>query len=321
MGWRGGVRSLAAAERAAAKESLRERKIALKQQMIANAADAVGKWERYIENITSIHTNAVSSINWQEVAATTPPAPPVRQTKHHDAAKAALDAFKPHLFDFFYGGSEKRKQRLEAAIEKARTTDAAEFKSAEEKYTSDVLEWEKDTALATSILRGEPSGLNEIVNEYRSTLDKDLMGRSIEFSISDNFVHAKPIVHTIEIVPNFRLKQSASGKLSQTKMPTGQFYELYQDYVASVAIKVANDLFHILPLEEIYVTCLSQLLNTKNGHLEITPILSVQFVRDTIQNLNLSNIDASDALSNFNHIMTFKRTTGFSPITPIKPLE
>ncbi|HAD25243.1 MAG TPA: hypothetical protein DCF61_05865, partial [Alphaproteobacteria bacterium] len=105
---------------------------------------------------------------------------------------------------------------------------------------------------------------------------------------------------------------------SETKMPAGQFNELYQDYVCSVALKIGGDLFQILPLEEVYVTCQTHMLNTKTGYKELTPILSVQFVRPTFLSLNLSQIDPSDSLGNFNHVINFKKTKGFAAITPLK---
>lgn len=100
-------------------------------------------------------------------------------------------------------------------------------------------------------------------------------------------------------------------------MPVGQFNELYQDYVASVALKVAGDMFQILPLQEVYVTCEAEMLNSMTGHKESTPILSVQFVRRTFERLNLKSIDPSDSMSNFNHVMSFSKTKGFSAIRPL----
>lgn len=104
-------------------------------------------------------------------------------------------------------------------------------------------------------------------------------------------------------------------------MPIGDFNELYQDYVASVALKVAGDIFHILPVEEVFVTCVTSMLNTKTGHKEMTPILSVQAVKETFKRLNLEHLDPSDSLANFNHAMNFKRTKGFQFGEPLKSMK
>lgn len=100
-------------------------------------------------------------------------------------------------------------------------------------------------------------------------------------------------------------------------MPVGEFNELYQDYVASVALRVAGDLLNVLPLKEVYVTCVAQMLDSQTGHQELTPILSVQFVRETFLRLNLKHIDPSDSIQNFRHEMKFSRTKGFAPVAQL----
>ena len=104
-------------------------------------------------------------------------------------------------------------------------------------------------------------------------------------------------------------------------MPKGQFNEIYQDYVASCALRVAGDMFSILPIEEIYVTCLTDMLNPQTGHMEETPILSVQFVRDTFGRLNLDQLDPSEAMRNFHHEMKFTKGKGFAPVPALDPAE
>lgn len=104
-------------------------------------------------------------------------------------------------------------------------------------------------------------------------------------------------------------------------MPVGERQELYQDYVCSVALKVAGDLFSVLSRDEIFVTCAASMLDSATGHMADTPILSVQFVRPTFNSLKLSAIDPSDSMLNFNHQMEFKRTKGFQRIEPLRPLD
>ena len=62
------------------------------------------------------------------------------------------------------------------------------------------------------------------------------------------------------------------------------------------------------------------MLDKSTGHLSNMPILSVQIVRETFKTLRLSAIDPSDSMKNFNHRMSFKRTSGFTPIEPLKPI-
>lgn len=322
MGWKGNLRSINSGLKQIAREAEKQQKIALKSQIIQEAASSVDSWQNNIRELTSIHTDLAEAMDWSSIAKQPKPSEPSFQNTHSIQAQEKLNRFKPGFFDFLSGGSEKRRQKLIEKLSKAESQDQIDYENELTAYRQSLEEWERETDLAKRLLTGESSSIQEVISEFQSLSKIELIGSNIEFLIGDNFVHAKPEVHTDEIVPTFRLKQLASGKLSETKMPIGQFNELYQDYVASVALKLAGDLFHILPLEEIYVTCQTDLLNSKTGHKELTPILSVQFVRETFRNLNLSRIDPSDSLANFNHVMSFKKTRGFTEITPLKaPVE
>ncbi len=318
MGWKGTVRSIAATARRMEKDAERRHKLAVKEQITTDASTDVLNWENYIDDLLTVHTDLTDHVDWDILLNKTEPTKPKLGTDCQDNAKANLAHFKPRFFDFLRGGTDKLRKHLDDAFEQAHDEDNAEYNRALEKYDTDFTEWESDRDLAKRLSIGEAAAIHEVITELQSLSKTDLIGSSVTFSIDDNYVHAKPQVHTDEIVPSYRRKQLASGKLSETKMPVAQFNELYQDYVASVALKVAGDLFQLLPLDEVYVTCESEMLNSATGHKEPTPILSVQFVRETFGQLNLVNIDPSDSMANFNHVMNFKRAKGFAPITPFE---
>ena len=320
MGWRGTMRSIAAAARAAERDAQRQHKAAVKAQISADSADAVDAWHDYIDNLISVHVNLADGINWKAIASQEKPQQPNFLATHEQKAKTALENFKPGFMDFLSGGSKKRKEKLIETLAYAPAKDQEAYKQEQYDYQSKLAEWEEETVLARKLIVAEKEALLKVINEFQSFEQEALIGSAVSFEVSDGFVHAMPEVHSDEIVPNYRRKQLASGKLSESKMPTGQFNELYQDYVCSVALKVAGDLFQILPLDEVYVTCKSLMLNSKTGHQELTPILSVQFVRPTFEKLNLRNLDPSDSMENFNHAMSFKKTKGLSQITPISPV-
>jgi hypothetical protein len=163
----------------------------------------------------------------------------------------------------------------------------------------------------------DPTAFKEVVEEAVGAFKENLFGKSIEFQFGDTFLHVIPTAFPVTVVPKYRRKQLTSGRLSETEMPAAQYFKIYQDYVAGMALGVANSMLRLLPVAEVYVTCKAEMLNTKTGHLEVFPILSGKFVRATMAGLNLTAIDASDALANFNHAILFKRTSGFSPITPL----
>jgi len=320
MGWRGTVRAISAASRAAERDAWRRQKAAQNAQMVADSEDAVDDWARYIDKLVSVHTDLAHAIDWQAMAVRRQPKEPHLANSHQRSAEVALATFKSRFFDVFRGGTVKRRAALEAGLANALVRDQTDHKNALMAYRDALQDWDNDKALAPRLIAGEAGAIKEVIEEMQSLSDQDLIGSAVSFLINDGFLHAKPEVHSDEIVPNFRRQQLASGKLSETKMPVGQFNELYQDYVSSVALKIAGDLFNIVPLDEIYVTCLTQMLNPQTGHQEMTPILSVQFVRQTFKSLNLASLDPSDSMANFNHVMSFKKTKGFAQVEPLKPI-
>ena len=104
-------------------------------------------------------------------------------------------------------------------------------------------------------------------------------------------------------------------------MPKSRFYELYQDYVCGCVLRVARELFALLPIEMVIVTAVGNLLNTQTGHLEEQPILSVAIPRKTLVELNFGALDPSDSMNKFVHQMDFKKTKGFSAVESIKPSD
>ena len=75
-----------------------------------------------------------------------------------------------------------------------------------------------------------------------------------------------------------------------------------------------GEVFAYLPIDYARINAVAQIVNTKTGHLEEQPILSVIFPPQTIDSLNLETIDPSDSMQNFVHNMNFNKTKGFSVV-------
>lgn len=308
------MRSMAAIARQMEREAEKKRKQDYKEAVAANAAQDVDDWKSYIAELVSIHTRLTEPMDWQSILEKPEPSKPVRSSAKERKAREALEGFRPRLRDKVLGRTARRKSELEHKLSVAPDLDDRKFEEEQHRYEEALAEWKEDRALAERLAAGEGAAIRQVIEEMQPLVKEDRIGSAINFEIADNYLHAKPMVHGDEIVPDFRRKQLASGKLSQTKMPKGEFNELYQDYVASVALKVAGDLFHVLPLDTVYVTCEAEMLNTATGHLEPAPILSVQFVRPTMDKLNLASVDPSDSMTNFNHRMSWSKTKGFQAV-------
>ena len=101
------------------------------------------------------------------------------------------------------------------------------------------------------------------------------------------------------------------------KMPIGKGNELYQDYVAGAAFRIARETFALLPIKIVLVTAIRNGLDTRTGRVADSPILSALFDRDTMDRLDFVQVDPSDALENFRHRMRFTKGKGMLPIEPL----
>jgi uncharacterized protein (UPF0548 family) len=312
---------MAAAARRAEREGERRQRQFAKEQISSAASHAVSTWQDHMREVVTLHVRATETIDWEKVLREPEPPEPLKSGALESEAQARFAAFQPRFWHFLGGGVEKRRARLEENVAIARAEDDRIHQVAIADHLIRHAEWTADRELAKRLLDGEIEAQREVLAESQSLSEEGLIGTRLSFLIAEDFLHAIVQVHGDEVVPKVRRKQLQSGRLSESKMPVGEANELYQDYVCSVALRVANDLLGLLPRNEIYVTCIADMLDRSTGHMSPMPILSVRFVRDTFERLSLSLIDPSDSMRNFVHEMNFKRASGFSFITPLKALE
>lgn len=124
-------------------------------------------------------------------------------------------------------------------------------------------------------------------------------------------------VKSDQIVPTFSMSLTRTGKLSKKELTKTAYYELMQDYVCSCAIRIARDMFALLPLHTVVIHAVDHIIDSQTGHHEDSTILSIVLERDVLNSLNFSNIDPSEAMNNFRYNMKFLKTSGFKPVERI----
>ncbi|MBA8837147.1 hypothetical protein [Ochrobactrum sp. RH2CCR150] len=316
MGWRSVVRSIERAAKQAKREDVRRKKQAHKNQMFALSAEAVSDLEDYFTKLVSFHKTCALTVNWADHQL--PQAPKLSSEYEQKVFKAAkeIENFRPGAFDFFFGGTQRRLNRLNNAHIHA----LSEYERAQQTFNQEHEDWSKLASFIGDVFNGKVAALKQKLFDAQEIFKNASIGTQIQFEIKDSFVHAVPTLHGLEHLPKIRRKQLASGRLSETRMPESQFNELYQDYVCSAAFRIALDVFNTVPIASVLITCEIPLLNKQTGYVENTPILSVHVFRTTLERMNMDRIDPSDALSNFNHVMKFKKSRGFERIEPLQIL-
>jgi hypothetical protein len=94
---------------------------------------------------------------------------------------------------------------------------------------------------------------------------------------------------------------SSSGKVAVKQMPRPRFIEIYQDYVCGCVLRVARELFALLPIDAILITALAESLDTTTGHVLERPFLSVAIARETLNTLDFDKLDPSDSIISLPH--------------------
>jgi hypothetical protein len=107
--------------------------------------------------------------------------------------------------------------------------------------------------------------------------------------------------------------------VSKKNMAAGKYWALYQDHVCSAGLRVARELFALLPIKVVFVHTYADAVDTATGHAAHVPIVSVAFEREKFGRLNFEALDASDAVGGFGGVMKFKKTSGFGKVEVLVP--
>lgn len=284
------------------------------------AAFDVDVFENLIERLTTMHHDAAPVIDWRQIADATSPTEPKHRDVNEIAAQDAWANYKPSMMDKVLGRAERRKDELLEAVSQAQDEDRTVFEQATRQYEDALVEWELDRQFARRVLDGDADAWLEVVQDLSPFEEIAQVGSQVSVAVGSGGVVAATIqVRGDSTVPSEKKALLQSGKLSTKKMPKGEFNELYQDSVCSAALRVANDLFSLLPADMAIVTAVDKMLNTGSGHMEEQPVLSVAVPRQTLNQINLPRVDPSDSMGNFVHRMDFKRTKGFGPVDRLTP--
>lgn len=96
---------------------------------------------------------------------------------------------------------------------------------------------------------------------------------------------------------------SAKRELSST-----EYNNLLQDFICGVCIRVARDMFALLPVTHTIV----------HAVLSSNTVISVDFDRVNLSKVKFGYIDPSDTLSLFKHHMNYNEGFVFSPVTNLE---
>lgn len=190
---------------------------------------------------------------------------------------------------------------------------------------ADAIDWNrvetiprKLSGLQTRVLEGDIDAYYEVIQVMEPFDELVDFGSEFELGTEDpKLMVAEFNIKEEEVIPDTMVTLTEAGNVSEKKMTKTAYYEMLQDYVCSVTIRIARDMFALLPVDKVIVHAVDNALNTATGNQEEVTYVSVIFDRATFEKINLDAIDPSDSLSNFEYNMKFGKTTGFKPVVKL----
>lgn len=285
----------------------RQQKEMAKQEELELARFEVDLYENKIDLIRSIHKECDDAFVWPEIRNYRHPHHENKIGPFESEAQQKLDAFKPSMMQKLFKTADREEQQLQEAVARAREEDRKEFEALK-----------RTVRLANRILQQDIDAYFAVIEELSPLEDLSEFGSGFEFFIENpKLLEVEFQVNSKDVVPTQVKSLTKTGKLSVKDMSKTMYYDIQQDYVCSCAIRIARDMFAILPFETVIVHAMDEILDTSTGRTEIVPILSVKFDKVMLNSLNFDAIDCSDAMVNFAHHMKFKKTQGFVSVRKI----
>ncbi len=322
MGWRGTLRSFeAAAHRAQRNAQRRARQQRLHQHAVAaaqahaHARAAVEQFNARVTRLVSLHRSGSTVIAWEQRASATPPQAPQRSHAREAAARAGLEAYAPWRLSEILGLAARRRGQLEQALAAAQREDEVEYVEAAQKFAAAAQDYRVQKELAERLLRGDCKAMIETFNALHPfAAIADLAASFKVVSLPGRQMTAEVKALGEAVVPNQAVSMLKNGLASSKALTRTSHNGVYRDYVCGLVLRVARELFAMLPVEVVIVTVVEALLNAQTGNLENQPIVSACIPRQTFARLNLAAVDQFECLKNFNHTVDFRPATGFRPV-------
>lgn len=262
----------------------------------------VEEYENHIDAIRQVHVECEEPVDWKRIRTSKEPYAKGEAGPMEQKAQKALDDYNPGFLGLF--GNKEEKKALEEALEAAKLQDKETYEL-----------WEANRAYADKVLDGDIDAYYDVITDNNPFEDLQEFGSGFEFGTDDpSCMEIEFQVKSEDVVPQKSKSLTKTGKVSEKALTKTALYDITQDYVCSCSIRLAREIFALLPVVTVIVHAEDGVLNTATGRTKTETILSVRFEREGFEDVNFDKIDASDFVKSFEHHMSFKKTAGFEPV-------
>ena len=157
--------------------------------------------------------------------------------------------------------------------------------------------WSYYHSMARQVLAGDIDAYLQLIYEVNPLEDLMEFGSGYTFGTDD------PARMEVEFDVNTDALTSAKASLRR-----GEYNDLLHDYICSTVIRIARDIFALLPVQEAAV----------HAQLKDETVISALFDRPTLEKIRFGFIDPSDTLARFRVHMDYSAEAGFAPVERIE---
>lgn len=312
---RGVVRTMRAMDRSA-KQAERRRvafqKAVQREAMLDASAQAAREFDEIIEALTGAHRKPPSLVNWTSTASKSEAPVPERTSATEDAARRKAADYQPGWVTRVLKREARARQALEDAVAAARAADD----QAHVARKREVEDHNASIRFARRVMALEPDAMVEALEQHSSLDDLPFSVEGLDTLFMDGRVVAVVEGLDLEDIPDQSVSLLKSGKASVKAIPIGRRHELHREAICSAAVRVALEYLAILPLEEIEVVMLADLLDRASGHILAQPVLYLRTTKQALKTVNLERAEAGALVERLGGHFEWTKRDGFRAINP-----
>lgn len=258
----------------------------------------VNRQKAFVEVIRSLHREREATLDWDKILKSDPPFRQGEPGPLEQKAEAAKRHYRPTIIDKLLSRVEQRERDLENAIRGAAKQDAIDYRV-----------WENTVTLAEGILKNDEDCWLMVLENMHSFDDLIEFGIGITVGVNNaRLVEVEVNANTSGIVPHQVYMLSQSGKVSRMDTDKASYYNLMRDYICSLVMRIAGDIFATLPAEGLIINVVDDRADAENGALSQITVLSAAMDAETVNRLNFGVLNPWRTLSDMYCTMDFKKT-------------
>lgn len=305
------MRAMDRAAKQAERQRIAEQQALHRQAQLNASARAAAESDAITEALTSAHRTNFARRDWLTDATAPEVPPPERRDDAERSAARALEDYAPSWFARTFGRESKVRAQLEQAVTDARAADDAGHAHA----LAAAAQRNALIAFARRVIAREPDALVQALEEHSALGTLPFSVEGVRTMFVDGRVVAIVDGLDLEDMPEETVTLLKSGKASVKPLAIGKRYELHRDAICSAAVRVGIEVLATLPLDEVEVLMLTDILDRATGHIAAAPVLHLRMTAQALAAMNLGRTDAAAIVDRLGGHLDWNKREGFRAIS------